>query len=174
VHDEGDEAKSLATLESIPDAYPDGDMRAEALFRVGLARLVARDFDAARGPLDRSLAAAQDDRGAGVSGKAAYFRARLAELAGDVNEAKSRYVALISDEPLGYYMLLAYTRLHVVDAELARSTREAATAREPGGPFLTHDHAEFDVSVSSTFTWFSRRSTFDALARQLKLCFDCN
>jgi len=37
-----------------------------------------------------------------------------------------------------------------------------------------HDHAEFDVSVSSTFTWFSRRSTFDALARQLKLCFDCN
>jgi len=167
LHDEGDEAKSLATLESIPDAYPDGDMRAEALFRVGLARLVARDFDAARGPLERSLAAALDDRGAGVSGKAAYFRARLAELAGDVNDAKSRYVALISDEPLGYYMLLAYARLHVVDAELARSTREAATAREPGGPFLTHAHAEFGSAPFERFLRLLEVGEIDEARREL-------
>ena len=151
VRDEGDEPKSLAMLESIPDAYPDGDMRAEALFRVALAKLVARDFDAARAPLERSIAAAEDDRGSGVSGKAAYFRARLAELTGDVNDATSRYTALITDEPLGYYMLLAYARLHAMGADLARAVREAAAAREQTGPFLTRDHPEFARAVFERF-----------------------
>src|SRR5580658_1711434 len=67
VHDAGDEPKSLAMLESLPDAYPEGDMRGEALFRVALAKLVARDLDAARAPLDRCLTVSQEDRGPGAA-----------------------------------------------------------------------------------------------------------
>jgi soluble lytic murein transglycosylase len=119
---------------------------------VALARLVAGDLDAARASLDRCLDASREDR-SGLGGRAAYFRARVAELAGDVNDAKSRYAALIADEPLTYYMLLAFARLHATDAALARSTRDAAVAREPVRPFLTRDHPEF---ASPAFDRFLR------------------
>jgi soluble lytic murein transglycosylase len=151
VRDAGDETRALAMLESIPDAYPDGDMRGEALFRVALGRLVAHDLDGARVMLDRCRGIAVDDRASSSAGRSAYFRARVAELAGDVDDAKSRYVALVADEPLTYYMLLAYARLRAIDADLARSTRESAVAREPRGHFLTIDHPELATPAFDRF-----------------------
>ncbi len=165
VHDAGDEPRSLAMLESLPDAYPEGDMRGEALFRIALAKLVAGDLDAARAPLDRCLAVAQEDRGPGSAGRAAYFRARLAELSGETSDAKARYASLIADEPLSYYMLLAYARLHAIDAGLARSTREALVAREPSGPFLTHDHPEFASPAFDRFVSLLEVGEIDSARR---------
>jgi len=166
LHEEGDDARSQAMLESLPDAYPDGDMRGEALFRVALARLVAGDLDAARAPLDRCVIVSRDDRGAGLGGRAAYFRARLAELAGEANDAKSRYAALITDEPLTYYMLLAYARLHAIDAALARSARDAAVAREQAGPFVMHDHPEFASPGFNRFLRLLEVGETDAARRE--------
>ncbi len=151
LQDAGDGERALAMLASLPDTYPDGDMRGEALFRVALAKLEAGDLSAARDGLDRLLASVPDAVGSSTAGRAEYFRARVAELAGDLDDAKARYAALITAQPLSYYMLLAYVRLRAVDDGLARSTIADAVAREPAGPFLTHPHPEF---ASATFGRF--------------------
>jgi soluble lytic murein transglycosylase len=166
VREQGDDARSLVILESIPDAYPEGDMRGEALFRVALARLVAGDPYAARAPLERCLALSQEDRGSVLAGRASYFRARIAELTGDANDAKSRYAALIADQPLTYYMLLAYARLSGFDADLARGARDAAVAREQAGPFLTHDHPEFASAAFDRFVRLLQVGEIDTARRE--------
>ena len=60
VEDLGDDARARTMLESIPDAYPQGDMGGEALFRVALEKLEKHDIDGARGALDRVLTLAPD------------------------------------------------------------------------------------------------------------------
>jgi len=152
LEDQGDDARSLAMFSSVPDLYPDGDMRGEALFRVALARLEKHDLDGARSTLDRMLSVdpavgPAASAGRGTAGRGEYFRARVAELGGDVDDAKHRYVSMIESEPFDYYMLLAFARLRALDDALARSTLEQAATREPTGPFLTHAHEEFESPV---------------------------
>jgi len=148
-YDQGDEAKYLSLLSSIPDVYPDGDMKAEALFRIALTKLVKHDLDGARSSLDRLLTTLEPTSNA--QPRAAYFRARVAQLAGETDDAKARYAAIIFDQPLSYSMLLAYGRLRSLDDEAARSAMHAAIAREPVGPFLTHEHAEFATPAFQRF-----------------------
>ncbi|MDP9000040.1 MAG: hypothetical protein M3O46_08015, partial [Myxococcota bacterium] len=150
--DQGDEPRGLAMLASLPDNYPDGDMGGEALFRVALARLGRQDFDGAREALDRLLSAGLDG-GRSSPGRGAYFRARVSQLSGDVDDAQRRYAAIISEQPLGYYMLLAHARLREMSEDVARSTIEAGVAREPSGPFLTREHPEI---ASPGFERFER------------------
>ncbi len=123
-------------LASIPDAYPDGDMKGEALFRVALARLGKQELDAARTALDR-IEPGPSERAWGAAGRAAYYRARVSQLAGEVADARARYAAMVADEPLAYYMLMAYARLRALDDAAARAALQAAVAREPPGSFLT-------------------------------------
>jgi soluble lytic murein transglycosylase len=151
VQDEGDSARALAMLASIPDAYPEGDMRGEALFRVALAKLELGDLAGARETLDRLLATAPEPVGTSAAGRAEYFRARVAELAGDVEDAQARYAALVASQPFSYYMLLAYARLRAEDDGLARSTLQDAIAHEPVGPFCTHDHPELHTLAFDRF-----------------------
>src|SRR5262249_23591221 len=139
VQDRGDDARALTMLASIPDAYPEGDMGGEALFRVALDELEKKDLDGARATLDRVLGASGEGPGAR---RAACFRARVSELSSATDDAKQRYAALVAGSPLDYYMLLAYARLRGLDESLARSTLDAAVAREPAGPFVTADHPE--------------------------------
>jgi len=151
IYDDGDEAKYESTLASVADGYPGGDMRGEALFRLALARLGRRDFDGARAALDQLLAIADERHEAAV--RAAYFRARVAQLAGDADDARTRYAALVAGEPLSFYMLLAYDRLRALDGSAARQALDAAVAREPSGPFLTRAHPELS---SPAFERFAR------------------
>jgi soluble lytic murein transglycosylase len=153
VFDQGDEAKYLAMLASLPDAYPDGDMKGEALFRVALTQLGKRDLGEARGALDRLLALGIEDRAWGSAGRAAYFRARVSQLGGDLEDAKARYAAIVSEQPFAFYMLLAYARLGALDDARARGAVEAAVAREARGPFLTAVHPELSAP---TFERFAR------------------
>ena len=122
--DEGDEGRSIAMLASIADAYPDGDMRGEALFRVALSRVGKQDLDGARAALDRLLAAPAEDRAWGAAGRAEYYRARLAHIAGDTADAKARYAALVAAHPFAFYMLLGYARLTALDEAAARAALE--------------------------------------------------
>jgi soluble lytic murein transglycosylase len=153
VFDQGDEARYLAMLASLPDAYPDGDMRGEALFRVALTQLGKRDLGEARSALDRLLALGIEDRAWGSAGRAAYFRARVSQLGGDLEDAKARYAAIVSEQPFAFYMLLAYARLGALDDAAARGAAQSAVAREPPGPFLTAVHPEL---ATPTFERFAR------------------
>jgi soluble lytic murein transglycosylase len=129
-------------LESIADAYPSGDMGTDALFRVFLEKLERRDLEGATAVIDRVLAVPAEALGWGSSCRAEYFRARVAELAGDVAGAKTRYAGIVGGRPLSYYMLLAYGRLRAIDEALARSTLDAAVHAEPAGPFFTRSRSE--------------------------------
>lgn len=151
--EQGDVKRGLAMLSSLPDAYPSGDMRGEALFRAAIVQLGSDDLDGARGALDRGIALAPDPPGSPLAGRAQYFRARIAELQGDSADAKDRYASLIRALPLSYYMLLAYGRLQHLDAALARLTAETAIGAEPGGCFLTQPHT---ILASLPFQRFMR------------------
>jgi soluble lytic murein transglycosylase len=166
VYDEGDEAKSLSMLASLPDAYPDGDMKGEALFRVALNQLGKRDLDGARTTLDRLLALSLDDRAWGSSGRAAYYRARVSQLAGDAEDAKTRYAAIVAEQPLAFYMLMAYGRLRSLEGAAARKAVEAAIAREPPGPFLTSAHAELATPAFERFARLLEVGEVDAARRE--------
>src|SRR5581483_5304535 len=111
----------------------------------------SRDLAAAAAAFDRAIDVAHDDRAQGVGGRAAYFRARTADLAGAFDEAKDRYAALVGSEPLSYYMLLAYSRLRVLDDGRARTARESAEARELPGALVGPNHAELGLPAFERF-----------------------
>jgi len=138
----GDEARFTSMLLALPDDYPDGDMGTEALFRVALHRMTRGDWTGAKDPLDRAITLDPLDRAWATSGRAAYFRARVSEAKGDAEDARARYVKVIEDFPLAFYMTQAYARLSALDETLAARTLEAAQARESTGPFITRDHPE--------------------------------
>ena len=163
LQDQGDGARALALLSSIPDAYPDGDMGGEALFRVALDKLDKHDLDGARAALDRSLVLTPEGAAARRAG---YFRARTAELAGDADDARRRYASIVSDSPLDYYMLLAYARLRATDDAFARSTLEASVAREPAGPLVTQDHPELGSPAFDRFVGLLEVGEIDAARRE--------
>ena len=142
VQESGDEARFVTMMSTLPDAYPEGDMRTEALFRVGFMRFARGELELAKAPLDRTMAIAPTDHHWGTAGRAAYFRARIAHLTGDLPDAKRRYAAVVSEHPLAYAMTQAYARLGALDVGAARATLEAAIAKEPSGAFYTKEHAE--------------------------------
>lgn len=166
VEDQGDAGAADAMLSSIADVYPDGDMGGDALFRVALDKLDGREIDAARALLDRLLGSAPDSLSWGAASRAAYFRARLAQLAGEVEDAKTRYAAIVASRPLSYYMLLAYARLRGLDDGLARATLEGAVQREPPGRFLTRPHPELTSAVFERFVRLLEVGEIDAARRE--------
>jgi soluble lytic murein transglycosylase len=165
LEDQGELTRALAMFESVADAYPDGDMGGDALFRVALEKLARHDLDGARAPLDRLLALPPDVLGWGSECRAEYFRARLAQLAGDAADAQARYVSIVTNCPLSYYMLLAYARLRAIDDGAARSTLEASVRREPPGPFLDRPHPELQSPAFERFVRLLEVGEIDAARR---------
>jgi soluble lytic murein transglycosylase len=139
---QGDEARFSTRMLSLPDDYPQGDMRGEALFRVALLRMARRDWGGAAELLDRVVSLFPDDRHWATAGRAAYFRARVEAKLGHPDEAMMRYVAVIEKQPLSFYMTQAYARLASLDPARARETFDRAMAKEPAGTLLTHEHPE--------------------------------
>lgn len=145
--DEGREDRSEQMLRTLPDAYPAGDMRTEALFRVALAKMQkghAEDWEAAKPVLDRILEITPDDRHWATAGRAEYFRARAAAVTGDAEGARTRWEHVVEKHPLSFYMLLSYGRLALIDPAKARKVLDAAIARDREGAFPSRAHAEID------------------------------
>jgi soluble lytic murein transglycosylase len=120
-------------LRTLPDTYPTGDMRTEALFRIALARMLRgtnEDWQAAKTALDRSLELAPNDRHWATAGRAEYFRGRASALLGDVEDARKRWEHIVEQHPLSFYMLLAYDRLAALDPTRAKALLEGAVARD--------------------------------------------
>ncbi len=137
-----DAARAEAMLLGLPDAYPEGDMRSEALFRVALERMARGDWAGAEAPLDRAAEIDASSMHWAIAGRAEYFRAKCAAKTGDADGAKRRWLDIVRTHPLAYYMAEAYDRLAEIDAETARAALASAMAAEPAGPFVTHDHPE--------------------------------
>ncbi len=131
--EEGREDRSEEMLRTLPDAYPSGDMRTEALFRVALAKMSKgrnEDWEAAKPVLDRIVEITPDDRHWASAGRAEYFRARAAAATGDVEGAQKRWEHIVEEHPLSFYMLLSFGRLAAADAGRAKRVLEGAIARD--------------------------------------------
>jgi soluble lytic murein transglycosylase len=142
--DEGHEEKAEQMLRTLPDAYPAGDMRAEALFRAALTKMQKNDWDGVKVVLDRILEIAPDDRHWAAAGRADYFRARAAAATGDVEGARTRWISIVEKHPLTFYMLLAHARLAALDPAAAKKVLDDAAAKDRQGTFPTRVHAVFD------------------------------
>lgn len=132
--DKRDEAEFLGRLRSLPDDYPEGDMRKEALFRVALHGMTKGTWDAAQPALERLADMTDGDRHWAIAGRALYFRARAASSLGKTAEARELYARVIREYPLAFYMTQAYARLAADDANEARSVLAAATTRDTEAP----------------------------------------
>jgi len=142
---QGDEATFSKMMTTLPDDYPLGDQRTEALFRVALFRMGRADWAGASPLLDRIVDLSPDDQHWATAGRAEYFRARVAREQGHVDDARARYARVLERHPFAYYMTQAYARLSEDDPSLATRTLAAAFAREDSAPFLSSTHAELDT-----------------------------
>jgi soluble lytic murein transglycosylase len=138
----GDEAGFTKMMIALPDDYPTGDQRTEALFRVALLRMTHGEWDAAAPLLDRIVQMSPDDQHWATAGRAEYFRARADAAMGRTADARARYAEVLTNHPFAYYMAQAYARLSEEDHELATKTLAVAFAREDSAPFLRASHAE--------------------------------
>ena len=141
LHDR-DATKFETMLLTLPDDYPEGDMRGEALFRVALTRMARGDWEGAKAPLDRNIQIDGASHHWATAGRAAYFRAKCAAKTGDEAGAKKQWAEIVKTYPLAYYMAQSYGRVAESDVALAKSTLDAAMAAEPGGAWLTREHVE--------------------------------
>lgn len=147
-NDEGHEDRAEEMLRSLPDAYPSGDMRAEAIFRVALAKMSRGQWQDAKPLLDRVMEIAPDDRFYATAGRALYFRGRAAAMTGDAEGARTRYRRVVESYPLGFYMLLAHARLAAEDAAGTKRLLEETIAKDKTGTFPSGPH---DVFGSAAF-----------------------
>lgn len=139
--DAGELAEFAAMMGKLPDDYPKGDMRGEALFRLALEHLVRGDTTAAEAALARGGSIDAGNHHWASAGRFAYFAARLKQQKGDIEGAKAGYAAVVHDHPMQFYMFLAYARLSAIDPALAKKALDDLDG-EPPGRILTREHEE--------------------------------
>ena len=127
-------ARALAMLASIPDAYPDGDMGGEALFRVALDELEKRDLDGGpHGARPRRFVAVA--RRGSRPGAPTYFRARDRRARRRPRRRQAALRLARRRARRSITTCCSRTRACAPSTTPSRApTLEAAVAREPGGP----------------------------------------
>lgn len=105
------ETKMAALLSDLPERYPAGDKRAEALWRLAFRSYRRGDLPAAHKWLEASLQRVPHETGWDQEGRTLYWLGRLAELGSDRATALSFYRRTAQEYPLSFYTLLAFARL---------------------------------------------------------------
>ncbi|MBS2017613.1 MAG: transglycosylase SLT domain-containing protein [Deltaproteobacteria bacterium] len=165
--DEGHEARAEEMLRSLADAYPNGDMRTEGLFRVALGKMQRGDWEGAKGPLDRIVELQPEDRHWATAARAEYFRARAAAMTNDREGARARLVRIVERHPLAFYMLLAHARLAQEDPGLAARTLKEAQQRDADGAFPSKVHAVLESPAVARAARLLEVGDVDAARREV-------
>lgn len=127
----GVEARFTELLSSIGEAYPDGDMTVEGLFRLAVKRMDKGDWPAVASILARAVTYLGDKdavRGNEMAGRERYFAARAELELGRREQALAGFEEVVVRFPLSYYMLNAHARLAALDPARAKLARERALA----------------------------------------------
>lgn len=135
--DLGKPAEAAAALEQVPARYPQGDMRGEALWRLGWAAYKAGADDQAIGFWQRQITSVPIDDNYWAEGQPQYWIGRALARKGDSAGAMRSWRDTIRTYPLSYYALLALNRL----GEVA-PTEQAALVTE-----LSADPPGFDPAA---------------------------
>jgi len=128
----GRKKASLGRLASIPKLYPDGDMWARALFKLGWVQFRNGEYQGAYERFDDLVKRGGDERQEGITGRANYWRARALYLMGQRIDAADAYEEIVERWPLRYYAQQALWRLGEIDPARARSIMtEMRSSEEP-------------------------------------------
>ncbi|MFI5301676.1 MAG: transglycosylase SLT domain-containing protein, partial [Polyangiales bacterium] len=131
--DRGDVTKGEALLRTLPEAYPDGDMRAEALFRLALPRLKSGAWSEAKALLDRARTVMPREDGYFVAGRTAYFLAVAdLHLAGHEADGEAALVKVITSEPMTFAAAMAYATLAKRSTDAGKHAKDALDAAMAG------------------------------------------
>jgi soluble lytic murein transglycosylase len=166
----GEPAEFYSALEKLPDDYPKGDMKVEALFRVALQKLQDKDYAGVRAVLARAEPLDAGNSHWATAGRVGYFAARAAQLAGDVAQAKDGYAAVVRAHPMAFYMFESYARLAALDAGLAKRTLDEAAHAEPAGRWLTHEHDAMKKPAFARALALLEVGEIDAARKELTAC----
>ncbi len=136
VEDEKDLNKAMRAAADLARAAPEGDMVPDALFFVATHALLDKKPMVARAMLsaEAKLPPRRFDHRDG--GRLLYWTARLDQKAGRRADAVKGYQRVLSEARLGWYSLLAYSRLREIDRKLGRDSAKAALATHPEAPPL--------------------------------------
>lgn len=144
----GVEARFTELLSNMPRDYPKGDMVMDGVFELALRRIDRSDWSGAASVLElgRQLTAGNDSaRGQEYSGRERYFLARSWEEMKHQEKALDEYEAMVSELPLSYYMLHAYSRLKRANQERAHAALARAGALAETQPFSFENRPEFST-----------------------------
>jgi len=107
----GDDAKVKELLTTLPDKYPDGDMRAEALWRVAWKEYRQGNYDDAVRWLKKEIEVKPLEDHYYAEGQAQYWLGRTYAKLGKTEQSIASYEEAVRKYPLTYYALLALNRL---------------------------------------------------------------
>lgn len=142
----GVEARFTELLSNMPRDYPRGDMVMDGVFELALRRIDKGDWSGAAAVLElgKQLTAGHDSaRGQEHSGRERYFLARSWQEMKDEARALDEYEAIVTELPLSYYMLHAYSRLKRADPGRARGVIERAKRLSETQPFSFENRPEY-------------------------------
>ena len=168
--DLGAEDRFTELSSTMAERYPKGDMVAEGLFRLALRRMARGAWSEAALLLEQGVAwigSTDPTRGFDLVGRERYFRARALHVLGKAAEARAEFAQLIRDYPLSYYMLQAYTRLHALDPEAAKSALDMALRSAETEPFRVVRRHEVDRPGFSRMLELLRIGELDSALREL-------
>lgn len=170
-HEElGAEARATELMLSLPEAYPNGDMAPEGLFRLALRALERGEWATALGPLTRSLeflGEREEKRGFDAVGRERFFHARALMMMDQRALALDELESLVKQRPLSYYMLQAYSVLTREAPGRAERAIEAAEAEANALPFRIVAGAELATPGFSRMMELLRIGEVDAALREL-------
>jgi soluble lytic murein transglycosylase len=130
--DLGDDAKVTAALEALPVKFPAGDMRAEALWRLGWRAFRASDDAKAIGYWRQQIAAVPIDDNYWAEGQPQYWIGRAELRRGRTAEALAAWTDAVRTYPVTYYAMLALNRIREVDATRFAALMKDITTDPPG------------------------------------------
>lgn len=126
----GDQDAVTELLGTLPELYPDGDMRAEALWRLGWRAWLAGRHAEAADWFQKQIDTVPIDHNWWAEGQPQYWKARALTELGRTSEAVAMYREAVLRYPLSYYALLALDRLREDHPEVFTALREEI-ARPP-------------------------------------------
>jgi soluble lytic murein transglycosylase len=130
--DLNEDAKVTAALERLPRDFPTGDMRAEAMWRLGWRAYRDGDDKKAIAYWDKQIAAAPIDDNYWAEGQAQYWIGRAQERRGKRDLALASWQSCIETYPVSYYAMLALDRIREVDEKKFAAVIATITADPPG------------------------------------------